>query len=541
MDPLAQETTPPPPSPHSPPSNHKWVCEGFSPLAQQVDGVVRRLNLSSLQKVVHTQNVGVLASPPGGKGEAHLQPRNLFGRTHPMNANREEGVKEAIRSPKRARQISQEELERINALGRVLQVTSLRQLEKQSVATWLVTGGEADELSSALSWRLCEALTSPSNRAKLDSRDLSRMAGLVLDEITELRLGAPNDEELIAALAGNWLTRLYRLSACDTVVPSALITAATPSAKQLVALDLTFRPLVPRPDFTDRRALFPWLWATRNLQELHLTGRGWVTDELMPGILHNNPHLHTLYLGSTGIGDATCDALAQSNRQLQALNLDHTHVTDGHIASLVTGCPLLDDLSLAFTGITDAALKSLGGLEHLKALDLQGAGQVTDAGIVWLVDPKSQLKWIRLPFEDREIEDGGGAMERVSEVTSAGVDHLLTHARELEVLLVGVADRATLDVLVQKLPPTLTSLAITHAPDMTDADVRAILARCPNLRELEVFNALGITPAAFDGEHLGQNLTDLRLEYTGVFDVHRPLMHQLLPNLERLHLFNFED
>ena len=121
--------------------------------------------------------------------------------------------------------------------------------------------------------------------------------------------------------------------------------------------------------------------------------------------------LSALRLDGTAISDAACPTLA-SLWEMQQLVLSSTNVTDDG-AALLAALPELTELQLIGNrNIGDETLLWASKHPRLQIVRL-GATQVTDAGLVFLVD--SNLKWIEID-DCREITDLG--LEALSQVES---------------------------------------------------------------------------------------------------------------------------
>jgi hypothetical protein len=91
------------------------------------------------------------------------------------------------------------------------------------------------------------------------------------------------------------------------------------------------------------------------------------------------PHLQTLHLHHTNIGDAGLANL-KGLKTITHLDLFDTRVTDSGLEHLRDWMPYLEVLELSDTKVTDAALRSLIVLGHLRRLDVRNT-QVTKAGV----------------------------------------------------------------------------------------------------------------------------------------------------------------
>ncbi|MCA9094023.1 MAG: hypothetical protein KDA68_11080 [Planctomycetaceae bacterium] len=102
--------------------------------------------------------------------------------------------------------------------------------------------------------------------------------------------------------------------------------------------------------------------------------------------LANTPELATLTLTKTAVTDATCDVL-KDLKELKELQLGQTDISDAGAMKL-GDLTNIETLVLSGTKITDETLKVLAKMPKLKTLSLDGC-QLSDEGVAALKDSRS--------------------------------------------------------------------------------------------------------------------------------------------------------
>ncbi len=105
-------------------------------------------------------------------------------------------------------------------------------------------------------------------------------------------------------------------------------------------------------------------------------------DDVWVRRLQQFPHLHSLYLNDTSVGDAGLESL-QDLGKLRVLQLPGTAITDRGLQTIASQWPDLVELRVGRTRVTDAGLRHLSGMKHLQALGLLN-DNVTDDGLLVL-------------------------------------------------------------------------------------------------------------------------------------------------------------
>jgi hypothetical protein len=138
-----------------------------------------------------------------------------------------------------------------------------------------------------------------------------------------------------------------------------------------------------------------------NFSKLSLRGCTQVTQN---GLRSLTGQLHELTLsGCKRVSREIGALLGRNCPGLRSLNLHGVHLDDAAVASIVTGCGLLTSIDLSSANpfgsscpLTDAALYAVAGLAHLRELNLEGLGLITDGGVEFLSRALPNLRVINM-------------------------------------------------------------------------------------------------------------------------------------------------
>eukprot|EP00899_Mesostigma_viride_P002864 jgi/Mesvir1/12579/Mv10328-RA.1 len=212
------------------------------------------------------------------------------------------------------------------------------------------------------------------------------------------------------------------------------------------------------------------------LRHLSVAGCVSVTDVSISQVAEGCPRLRELIVRGTGISDASLRAIAARCHQLRYLDLLGCRVEGGALAALAAGCPLLEHLDVAGAGpqaITEESMDAIG--HHCTRLRVFIAGR-----------PVNNVEEAGLDRDDvREEVVGRLIKERGAELQVIGLSGVNVTNMTVEL----IADRC----------PKLQELTLKMCRGVRNKGMYAVVARCRELRLLDLDGCLGVTRASFRG------------------------------------------
>ena len=173
-------------------------------------------------------------------------------------------------------------------------------------------------------------------------------------------------------------------------------------------------------------------------------------------------------------------------------------VNDESIIPIVKACPKLERLAIPdFTSLTDKTLECLSSLSNLKELDLLDSREISNEGIVNLIEASPHLEVLRLRYidDDAILESLGRycphfriveALPSIESVSGAGVVALACGCPFLEEVSLG--DYCPCDQVLSILAESCHHLKRVdfsdYTPMFTDQGLIALSRGCPDLTDL---------------------------------------------------------
>ncbi|PAN05275.1 hypothetical protein PAHAL_1G127900 [Panicum hallii] len=200
----------------------------------------------------------------------------------------------------------------------------------------------------------------------------------------------------------------------------------------------------------------------KNLEFLNLNACQKISDKGIEAVTSLCPNLQALCIyWIVGLKDSSIGHITKNCRQIVDLNLSGCKglkklnitrcikLTDDGLTEVLRKCSSLESLNLyALSSFTDKVYKEIGLLSNLTFLDLCGAQNLSDDGLVW-ISRCAGLTYLNLTW--------------CVHVTDAGVVAIAQGCRSIELLslfgIVGVTD-ACLDVLSKSCSHSLTTLDV---------------------------------------------------------------------------------
>jgi hypothetical protein len=218
----------------------------------------------------------------------------------------------------------------------------------------------------------------------------------------------------------------------------------------------------------------------------------------MLDFIQNCFHLEHIDLGRCdGVTDTTIFPIASHCPLLKSIYLRQCELTDIAIIALGERCLYLEKMVLrGCYRLTDAAIIGLSKTcPDLKSLDLADCMKLSDEALIGLAEGCGMLSELNL-FHLIRITDNGlmaladGCPSLTSldicccwNITDTGLNYLLMQVAALSHINV-MATGLESDVSLRNFPPTLTSLYIDHAINMTNHSLILLGNRCKDLKLL---------------------------------------------------------
>lgn len=288
-----------------------------------------------------------------------------------------------------------------------------------------------------------------------------------------------SDSAMVSVL--NSCPLLQALDLADSGSSPAVLTAIAASCPQLLSLSLycldaaaDFRVYVTAPLMANLCRGCP------QLEALELHDCFDLDDESVISIARFCPQIQRIVhiadneQDRNTVSDAALAALGAGCRQLREFSLigmeTGSSISDTGVAALARGCPLLHTLSIGGSRVTSEGIASLTTYcPLLRALDVSWCDAISDAAIIALAQPGSRLADLNLAF--------------------TGDPYRPTGSNACAPLLTDIA----LDALCRC--SQLQTLTLNSNRAVTISGVARILRACPQMTEVQLYGASGMTQA----------------------------------------------
>nr|GEY15825.1 F-box protein At3g58530 isoform X1 [Tanacetum cinerariifolium] len=217
--------------------------------------------------------------------------------------------------------------------------------------------------------------------------------------------------------------------------------------------------------------------ASPSLRKISIYWNVRVTDVGISHLVKNCKHIVDLNLsGCKGISDKGLQMVADNYRHLESLDITRCiKITDGGLQHVMVKCSGLKSLNLyALSSFTDEAYKKISLLAHLEFLDLCGAQNLSDEGLLCIAKCKN-ICTLNLTWCVR--------------VTDVGVIAIAEGCTSLEYLslfgIVGVTDKC-LEALSKSCSNTITTLDVNGCIGIKKRSREKLLQLFPYVRCFKV-------------------------------------------------------